>query len=77
MEDLVFLPKLRNMLAPLSVVVWHGKICHIRGVVDDEYIVYRVWGKHKKRWFYYCEWWYAFHLANEGRNLIQRANNKY
>lgn len=39
----------------------HNELRHIRGVVDDEYIVYRVWKRF--HWSYKMEWAYAFYLA--------------
>lgn len=33
----------------------NNEIRHIRAVVDDECVVFRVWLKHKKRWVYRCD----------------------
>lgn len=38
---------------------------HIRAIVDDEYIVYKVWSKRKQYWFYFVDWWYKFYLEKE------------
>ena len=39
----------------------HNELRHIRAVVDNEQIVYRVW--RRGRWNYRGEWAYAFYLA--------------
>jgi len=43
----------------------HNEIRHIRAIVDDAYIVYKVWGPRKKRWLYHIKWWYGFYLSIE------------
>lgn len=57
-----------------SGTVWHFKrmpneieVIHIRSVVDDEYIVYRVWSTRKRHWRYHIDWRYLFELyAKDG-----------
>lgn len=43
----------------------NNEIRHIRAIVDDWIIVYKVWGKRKRRWFYHVEWIYGFYLQYE------------
>lgn len=38
----------------------HSELRHIRAIVDEEYVVYRVWWRHHKRWEYKIEWLYGF-----------------
>lgn len=49
----------------------NNEIRHIRAIVDDEYIVYRVWLPRKKTWRYRVDWIYVFHLAFEGGYLSE------
>lgn len=46
-----------------------NKLCHIRAIVDDDYIVYKYWMKHKQRWEYKVVWTYWFQLRFESGNL--------
>ena len=46
-----------------------NQLRHILAVVDEEYIVYRVWNRHKQRWFYDVVWLYEFYLKWEGGRL--------
>lgn len=41
---------------------------HIRAIVDDDQIVYRVWSRSKRRWIYHIENRYAFYLL---RNYLE------
>ena len=68
--------ELLNMLQPgkkvkLVYSEWspNNELRHVRAIVDDEYIVYKVWSRHKKRWHYRVEWIFDFHLAFKGGNL--------
>ncbi len=45
----------------------HNELRHIRAVVDNDYIAYRVWKY--RRWNYRIEWAYAFYLAWRDGNL--------
>lgn len=40
----------------------NNKIYHIRAIVDDEYIVYKVWSRSKQRWNYHIDWFYLFEM---------------
>lgn len=40
----------------------NNQLRHIRAIVDEEYVVYRVWGRHSKRWLYEVAWLYQFYL---------------
>ena len=43
---------------------------HIRAIVDDIWIVFRVWSPGKNVWRYHIEHRYYFELANENDHLI-------
>lgn len=45
----------------------NNQIRHIRGIIDDEYIVYRVW--QKNRYFYRVAHKYEFELRYENGRL--------
>jgi hypothetical protein len=75
-NDLQIAPALRAMLQPgRAVRLDYGpgnpsnELRHICAIVDDEYVVYRVWWKHKRRWEYKVEWIYGFHLDFAAGNL--------
>ena len=76
MEEEDFLRDLRNLLPPLSVFSVRREKWHIREIVDHEYIVYRVWSRYKKRWVYYCEWYYTFYLAYNDGKVKKHAPDK-
>jgi hypothetical protein len=38
------------------------EVRHIRAIVDEQEVVYRVWSKHKQRWIYSVENLYGFWL---------------
>lgn len=38
---------------------------HIRAIVDDDHIVYRVWSKSKQRWIYHIAQRYEFEIIQE------------
>ncbi len=69
-------PELLDMLQPgkkVRVFYYPGNVNnqlrHIRAIVDEEYVVYRVWSRHKRRWVYRIEWLYQFNLAWENGRL--------
>lgn len=39
-----------------------NNLYHILTIVDDDQIVYKIWGKHKQLWFYRVEDAYLFYL---------------
>lgn len=47
----------------------NNQLRHIRAIVDDEYIAYKVWSPGKQAWRYYIDWIYSFQLSFEGGNL--------
>ena len=47
----------------------NNELRHIRAIVDDEYIVYKVWWSHKQYWHYKVEWIYSFVLFFENGHL--------
>ena len=49
----------------------NNKLIHIRAILDDHYIVYRYWLKHKKRWDYVVEWDYWFFLLVKDGNIVK------
>ena len=68
--------ELIDVLQPGTVVRVHynenninNELRHIRGIVDDDQIVYRVWSKRKQTWRYHVEWIYAFHLLFKDGHL--------
>ncbi len=40
----------------------HNQLRHIRAIIDNEYIVYKVWFKSKQDWRYFIEHVYKFEL---------------
>ncbi len=65
-----FPSELRDILLPGNIVrIWYdegnpnNELRHIRAIVDEVWIVYRVWGKRKRRWFYDIDSWFSFYLA--------------
>jgi len=46
-----------------------NELRHIRAIVDDKYVVYKVWRPGHRRWEYQVAHVYAFHLAWEGGDL--------
>lgn len=47
----------------------HNELRHIRAIVDEEYVVYRVWSRHRQGWLYRVEWLYEFYLKWENGRL--------
>lgn len=47
----------------------NNQLRHIRAIVDDEFVVFRVWSKHKQYWVYKVEHRYNFELKYEGGHL--------
>lgn len=67
---------LKTLLTPGNAVRFHyapgnpnNEIRHIRAIVDDEYIAYRVWSRKKRRWTYHISWYYDFLLAYQANRL--------
>ena len=48
-----------------------NKRVHILAFVDEYFVVFKSWGKHKRRWFYEVEHRYYFELMNEHGLLIK------
>lgn len=68
--------ELRALLQPGAVVRFfynegnrHNQLRHICAVVDDDYIVYRVWSPAGQRWRYRVEYIYSFQLRHEEGGL--------
>lgn len=47
----------------------NNEVRHIRAIVDEEFVVYRVWFKHKRRWEYKVEWVGAFQIGYDAGQL--------
>ncbi len=47
----------------------NNEIRHIRAIVDNDQVVYRVWNKHKRRWVYYVEWVVKFQILYKYHHL--------
>lgn len=47
----------------------HNQIRHIRAIIDDDYIVYRIWGKRSRAWLYNIVHRYDFELKYEDGRL--------
>lgn len=69
-------PEVIKMLTPgKKVRVFYGEnnpnnqIRHIRAIVDEQYVTYRVWNRKRQRWIYHTIWIYDFQLAFEGNHL--------
>jgi len=82
-SDLSFSSKLMDMLTIGSKIrLYYGKdnpnnkLYHIRAFIDDEWIVYRLWLKHKKRWHYGIEHLWHFHFAFEAGLLKREGKSK-
>lgn len=41
----------------------NNQLRHIRAIVDDEYIVYRVWSSGKQTWRYSVDWVFGFKVV--------------
>jgi hypothetical protein len=41
----------------------NNRVCHIRAIIDEEYIAFRVWSKTRRRWLYYIDDVYFFQGA--------------
>lgn len=77
-EKQIYLPEVLTMVQPGEAVqVFFGEanvnneIRHIRAIVDSEYVVYRVWSKHKGRWLYQVGDLMEFQVLWFGCNLIK------
>lgn len=58
--------KVRHLRGPDRSV---SRIRHIRAIVDDEWVVYRVW--QRGHWEYFVEWLYGFELAWQDGRLVK------
>ena len=75
--------ELRDILSPGNTVrLWfnegnpNNELRHVRAVVDDEWIVYRFWRKHKRGWFYEVSHWLYFYLCwRDGFLKLKRRGN--
>lgn len=47
----------------------HNQVRHIRGIIDDDYVVYRVWSKKRRDWSYHIKHRYDFELKYEDGRL--------
>jgi hypothetical protein len=47
----------------------NNELRHVRAIVDDDQIVYRVW--QYRRWIYHVRWAYAFLLAWQDGNVTK------
>jgi len=67
-EDLTAAYTLTLESYPLGSI-WrvNNEVRHIRAIVDDDYFVWRVWSKHKQRWYYSTEYWYRLYLDLQAR----------
>lgn len=46
----------------------NNQLRHILAIVDEEYIVYRIWSRRTQGWLYRVEWLYEFYLKwRDGR----------
>ena len=50
-----------GLIVPGAKVRYFHELRHIRAIVDDDQVVYRVW--RSGRWRYHIEWMYGFYLA--------------
>lgn len=53
----------------------NNKTIHILAIVDNDQVVYKWWGKHKRRWFYDVEWVYFFYLNQDKLTLVKKPND--
>lgn len=70
------IPRLLDLLKPGAVVrVYYGpglranRRLHIRAIVDEEQVVYRVWQRRWQDWRYKVEWLYSFWLWDRDGKL--------
>jgi hypothetical protein len=47
----------------------NNELRHIRAIVDEKWIVYKVWWPSKQRWHYAVESRYLFEMVNEDGHL--------
>ena len=50
----------------------NNKRIHIRAIIDDDYVVYKIWSRRKQIWYYQVEYIYFFKLLYE-KNQIFKA----
>ena len=48
---------------------WNLRV-HIRGIIDDEYIVFKTWNYRRQSWVYSVESRYYFELRNDGHLVM-------
>jgi hypothetical protein len=67
--------KFEEIIQPGNAVRRLGYLLHIRAIVDEEYVVYKVWSRNKGRWAYHVEWIYGFELwYNDNKlELVKRG----
>lgn len=44
---------------------------HIRGIIDQNHVVYRVWLRRKRYWYYQVEHFHMFGLMMENGSLVK------
>ena len=45
------------------------EVLHILAIVDEDQAVVKAWWKHKQRWHYKVEWFYALYLVYRGGDM--------
>jgi len=77
--EITYPDELIAMLQPGTAVrVDYGKnninneLRHIRAIVDDDQVVYKVWSPRKQTWQYHVKWLYGFLLMYKNGNLLPR-----
>ena len=76
MDEDYWTPELQKLLQPdkkvrrfFSEGNVNNALLHIRGIVDNGWIVYRVWSRHKRCWRYNIESLYYFRLLLQNGRL--------
>lgn len=65
----MFYDRTKKWCILLNMTDMNNKIRHIRGIIDEEFIVYRVWSRYKRSWEYRIDWYYGFLLAYQDGDL--------
>ena len=62
-------PQLKELLQPGKKIRLYfckdnvnNAILHVRAIIDDEYVVVRIWSHRKRRWIYKIDWFYIYEL---------------
>ena len=56
---------------------WKRYKCYVLAVVDENYIVYKWYGKHKQWWHYECEDVFLFDMGlDSGRYIIAKSKQE-